>query len=228
MLYRGSVLVLGTVLVGACASTPEVEDENVDDGSAAVTRASTNMMYEGTCDFLRSCSRFSRGLPAGQVTWGCTGRGACDDDALWVAGPSRAHCGKTVRVCKGSLCTNAVVKDVSSARAWEGGPGVMRALGLPHGLRGQCSGYGGGRVTVEVQPAATTPDPSEPELASPPASTKTPATGGCVLANGEARADMTCVFGTDGAWYQCSQGSWYRGGDGSDGAIGPCASTYGL
>ena len=245
MLSRGGFLVVGAVLVGACSSAPAPDDEDVDDGSAAATRGSTNLMYEGTCDFLRSCSRFSRGLPRGQVTWGCTGRGACDDDDLWVAGPSRSHCGETVRICRGAQCTTAVVKDVSSARGWEGGPGVMRALGLAHGLHGQCSGYGGGRVTLEVQ-AGRGADPSEPDLAptptpsadpssppptktpSSPPPTKTPASGGCMLANGEPVDEMTCVLGKGGAWYQCSQGSWYVGGDGSTGAVGPCTSVYGL
>jgi hypothetical protein len=35
-------------------------------------------------------------------------------------------------------------------RDWEASNGVMEALGLPFGLTGRCSGYGGGRVTVKT------------------------------------------------------------------------------
>lgn len=138
-----------------------------------------NLQYEGTCEFLRTCSRFSRNLPEGQVTWGCEGRGACDDDALWVAGPTRSQCGKTVRICRGSRCTNALVKDVSVSRSWEASNGVLSALGLPFGLTGRCSGYGGGQVTVEVQSGGSQAgEPSTPLVPEPAEPGQTSSSGG--------------------------------------------------
>ncbi len=143
---------LGFAFLGACTAPPLGGEDVADsEGAASSGRQRVNLQYEGTCEFLRTCSRFSRNLPEGQVTWGCEGRGACDDDALWVAGPTRSQCGKTVRICRGSRCTNALVKDVSVSRSWEASNGVLSALGLPFGLTGRCSGYGGGQVTVEVQ-----------------------------------------------------------------------------
>ncbi len=137
----------------ACAAAPEGEeagDENSDTSADALTRKTVPLKYEGTCDFLRNCSSYSRNVPAGQVTWGCTGVGACSDTALWVAAPTRASCGKRVRLCKGAVCTTALVKDVSVSQDWEASNGVLDALDLPYGLSGRCSGYGGGRVSVTV------------------------------------------------------------------------------
>ena len=149
---------LFTFLSAACAAeTGDDFEEEMDGTESAITNKSVTLKYEGTCEFLRSCSRWSRGLPEGNVLWGCSAEnedhgnleyGACDDDELWVAGPTRAYCGKTAKICKGSVCVNAKVKDVSVSRDWEASNGVMAALGLPYGLTGQCSGYGGGRVKV--------------------------------------------------------------------------------
>jgi hypothetical protein len=55
-----------------------------------------------------------------------------------------------VRICRGSQCTNALVKDISVSRSWEASNGVLDAVGLPHGLSGRCGGYGGGSVTLTV------------------------------------------------------------------------------
>lgn len=150
----GSVVVV-TASFMACALPSEEggrgDEEAVGEAEDALSGArSVALKYEGTCDFLRSCSAYSRGLPAGQVKWGCTGVGACDDDGLWVAGPTRAQCGKKVRLCKGGRCTTAVVKDISVSRDWEASNGVLDALDLPHGLTGRCSGFGGGRVTATL------------------------------------------------------------------------------
>jgi hypothetical protein len=141
--------------IAACASASEsdatdddVAEETTEDG---LSTRSVSLKYEGTCEFLRSCSSYSRNLPPGNVTWGCTGVGACSDAALWVAGPTRSYCGKTVRLCNGSRCTNALVKDISVSRDWEASNGVLDALRLPRGLSGRCSGYGGGRVTLTVR-----------------------------------------------------------------------------
>jgi hypothetical protein len=99
---------------------------------------------------LRNCSTWSRDLPEGEVMWGCTGRGVCEDEGLWMAGPNRSYCWKQVEVCKNGNCTTATVKDVSVSRDWEASNSVMGAVGLPDGLAGRCSGFGGGRVTVKV------------------------------------------------------------------------------
>jgi hypothetical protein len=131
----------------ACSSSTLDEQPASTSKSALSTKL---LMYEGTCDFLRECSSFSRNLPAGQVQWGCEGVADCDDDDHWVAGPSHSYCGKTVTLCKGSMCTTARVRDVSSAQGWEASNGVLDALGLPHGLRGHCAGYGGGNVTITL------------------------------------------------------------------------------
>lgn len=151
------VVVAATSLASLAGCASEIPDEEYIGEEEGAATSSVSLKYEGTCEFLRSCSTYSRNLPAGKVSWGCTGVGACSDSALWVAGPTRAYCGKTVRICKGGTCTNALVKDVSVSRDWEASNGVMDALDLPHGLAGRCSGFGGGRVTVSTTAGASTP-----------------------------------------------------------------------
>lgn len=154
------VSLLSSVLVSACASEYDDADEEWEESEAEITGTrSVSLKYEGTCDFLRSCSVWSRGLPEGNVLWGCSAEntsrgddgsryGACSDEGLWVAGPTKAYCGKSVRICKGSTCINAKVKDISVSRSWEASNGVLSALRLPYGLTSRCGGYGGGKVTV--------------------------------------------------------------------------------
>jgi hypothetical protein len=108
----------------------------------------SSILFEGSCNFLHSCSSFSKKLPAGEVSWGCVGVKACSDTDHWMAGPSRAYCNKTVNICHGSTCTTGQVLDVSNAGAWEGSEGLLTALGLPYSLTGACSGTGGGMVTI--------------------------------------------------------------------------------
>lgn len=141
-----------SVLAVACvATTEEDEPQGSVDEALSTAKKSVSLMYEGTCEFLHSCSSWSRRLPAGQVQWGCGGT-SCDDNANWVAGPSRAYCNKTVKICKGTTCTNALVKDISVARGWEASNGVMDDLDMNHTVNvASCSGTGGGRVTVQVQ-----------------------------------------------------------------------------
>lgn len=213
----GFIALATTLAVAGCAS--ETLEEEVDDVEGASTRG-VSLKYEGTCEFLRNCSSYSRGLPRGQVTWGCTGVGACDDDALWVAGPTRSYCGKTVRICKGQRCTNALVKDVSVTRDWEASNGVLSALGLPYGLTGRCSGYGGGQVTVTVGGSSSTPPPSR--------STSNDDDCWSATLNDDV-AELTCVQSrSNRVWYQCKEGQWYRGVQGSEGPYGPCAATHPL
>jgi hypothetical protein len=155
------LIVLGStgLLIGAAGcAVDSTQDEEQGAGEETTgesedelrTLNNVPLKYEGTCDFLRSCSSYSRNLPAGNVTWGCTGVGMCSDSALWVAGPTRSYCGKTVRICNGTRCTNALVKDISVSRDWEASNGVLSALRLPYGLTGRCSGFGGGRVRISV------------------------------------------------------------------------------
>lgn len=130
---------------------------NVDDapnsssGSYAHTK-NIKIVYQGSCSFLHRCDSYSRPLPAGQVNWGCLGHGAvCIDSEHWASGPSRAYCGKTVKFCKGTTCTTAVIKDVSVSQDFEASQGVFDALGIGYGGGSTCSNTyisGDPRVTV--------------------------------------------------------------------------------
>lgn len=98
------------------------------------------IVYQGSCDFLHRCDRFSRNLPEGQVSWGCLGRpAACVDSDHWLSGPSRDYCGKTVKICKGSTCTTGKVMDVSVSRSFEASQGVLDAIGIGYGGGSTCS-----------------------------------------------------------------------------------------
>lgn len=122
--------------------------------ASSLVKASTGplvgsaILFEGSCSFLHNCSSFSKKLPAGEVSWGCVGVKVCSDTDHWMAGPSRAYCGKTITICHGSTCTTGQVLDVSNAGAWEGSEGLLSALGLTYSLTGACSGTGGGMVTI--------------------------------------------------------------------------------
>jgi len=104
-------------------------------GGSSVT---VSLLYEGTCAFLEKNSVWSKGLPAGDVLWGCDGQRPCSDSDPWMAGPSRSYCtkntGKPVTVCTSSgRCTAGTVRDTSNVKGWEAGNAVMKALGLPLG-----------------------------------------------------------------------------------------------
>lgn len=108
-------------------------------GNYSTTR-NISIVYQGSCSFLHRCDSYSRALPAGQVNWGCLGHGAvCVDSEHWASGPSRAYCGKTVKFCKGDVCTTAVIKDVSVSHDFEGSQGVFDALGIGYGGGSTCS-----------------------------------------------------------------------------------------
>lgn len=108
-------------------------------GNYSTTR-NISIVYQGSCSFLHRCDSYSRNLPVGQVNWGCLGHGAvCVDSEHWASGPSRAYCGKTVKFCKGSTCTTAVIKDVSVSHDFEGSQGVFDALGIGYGGGSTCS-----------------------------------------------------------------------------------------
>jgi hypothetical protein len=104
------------------------------------TTKNIKIVYQGSCSFLHRCDSYSRGLPAGQVNWGCLGHGEmCVDSEHWASGPSRAYCGQTVKFCKGTTCTTAVIKDVSVSHSFEGSQGVFDALGIGYGGGSTCS-----------------------------------------------------------------------------------------
>jgi hypothetical protein len=146
-----AVLSLSVLGVACVAPTDDEPDQGSTDEALSASPKNVSLMYEGTCAFLHNCSTWSRKLPVGEVQWGCGGT-TCDDDANWVAGPSRAYCNKTVKICKGARCTTAVVKDISVAKGWEASNGVMDDLGLGHTVDVEaCSGSGGGRVTVQLK-----------------------------------------------------------------------------
>jgi hypothetical protein len=109
------------------------------DGEYSTTR-NISIVYQGSCSFLHRCDSYSRNLPAGEVNWGCLGHGAaCVDSEHWASGPSRAYCGKTVKFCKGTTCTTAVIKDVSVSHSFEGSQGVFDALNIGYGGGSTCS-----------------------------------------------------------------------------------------
>lgn len=128
--------VFGAYLARAGATSPP---SGLRDGSYAHTQ-NISLIYQGSCSFLHRCDSYSRSLPDGQVNWGCLGHGAaCVDSEHWVSGPSHAYCGKTVKFCKGDVCTTAVVKDVSVSHNFEGSQGVFDALGIGYGGGSTCS-----------------------------------------------------------------------------------------
>jgi hypothetical protein len=121
-------------------------------GGTYSTTKNISIVYQGSCSFLHRCDSYSRNLPDGQVNWGCLGHGAvCVDSEHWASGPSHAYCGKTVQFCKGSVCTTAVIKDVSVSHDFEGSQGVFDALGIGYGGGSTCSNTyinGDAHVTV--------------------------------------------------------------------------------
>lgn len=148
-------------LTAAVACGAADGDEPQDNGIAHTDDelTSANLLFEGTCQFLRTCSTYSQGLPVGEVMWGCEGQGDCDDDDLWIAAPrngalgltQKKLCGRQVKLCKGSKCVVAKVRDKSiTASKFEGSAGVLSALGISHGVSGRCGGYGSGTVSISL------------------------------------------------------------------------------
>lgn len=124
---------------GRYLSRADAAPRSNGDGTYSTTR-NISIVYQGSCSFLHRCDSYSRNLPAGQVNWGCLGHGAvCVDSEHWASGPSRAYCGKTVKFCKGTTCTTAVIKDVSVSHDFEGSQGVFDALGIGYGGGSTCS-----------------------------------------------------------------------------------------
>ena len=153
LLTRAIALVAAASLAVAC--TASTEDNGEESSSAAGEDALTSprsvpLMYEGSCAFLHNCSAWSRKLPEGEVQWGCGGTD-CSDDDLWIAGPSHSYCNRKAKICRGTKCTTATVRDISDAHGWEASNGVLDELGLPHTVNvAACHGSGGGKVTVQL------------------------------------------------------------------------------
>jgi len=202
----------------ACAVPQAADEAPVGKSKDAL---STSLMYEGTCDFLRSCSSYSKELSPPQVTWGCEGVAECSDDELWVAGPSHAYCGRTMTICAGKTCTPVLVRDVSSAGGWEASSAVMDALGLPYGLLGKCSGYGGGHVSITsggtappMGQTAPPPSPEPPPDPNPPDPPPPDADAGAAHPDGPSCQDLydglycgsDYVNGDPDTLYECSYG----------------------
>jgi hypothetical protein len=155
---RALALLVAGLTTMACAVGPDEDDpvdaegeESTESTQQAAKTWSTTLYYEGSCEFLRTCSVYSRGLPQGQVSWGCTGKPAyCNDWESWVAGPSKSYCGKTVQFCNAAgKCMTAKVKDISEAGIWEGSKGLLNALdGKP--VDGTCKKRGTGAADVKV------------------------------------------------------------------------------
>jgi hypothetical protein len=156
LLARAFALVTAASLAVACTASSGDETDGTEDPASATgedaltSTRSVSLMYEGSCAFLHNCSAWSRKLPVGQVQWGCGGTD-CSDDELWIAGPSHSYCNRKAKICHGTRCTTATVRDISDAHGWEASNGVMDALGLPHTVNvAACNGGGGGKVTVQL------------------------------------------------------------------------------
>jgi hypothetical protein len=150
-------LAVGLVVGGVGCAVADEDAGPMTRTDQDLTRA--NILFEGTCEFLRACAPTSRGLSSPDVRWGCEGVAACNDDEPWVAAPSNGAlgisqtglCGRRLRFCNGAKCIVATVRDRSvSSDKFEASEGTMRALGLPFGLTATCTGYGSGRVTIDV------------------------------------------------------------------------------
>lgn len=153
------LLSAGLVSVSACGAAPEVEPGAEDDLSdieqapldeltlSAMATVNTTLYYEGSCAFLRRCSS---GAGAMGKTY-CNGYYTCSDTAAWVARPtsvSISKCGGTARICRGTRCVSAAIRDTSCCGHWEGNPAVFRALGLGYGDGSGCAGYGQASVSI--------------------------------------------------------------------------------
>ncbi len=161
-----AAIALVVALVPACAAAEDATEDPTGETSDELRVAgygANTLKYEGTFQFLRDCSSYSRNTPVGYVVWGCADAnvdtngdgaddyGTCSDTQLWVAAPTRACCNKTVHICKGTMCVDAKVKDVSVSKSWEASNGVFDGLDLAHGLSAKCSGFGSGKVTVTAK-----------------------------------------------------------------------------
>ena len=158
-------------VVAACSSAEDpgsggaASDEADQGGASSELRSDettrTTLNFEGTCDFLRQCSTFSRNPPPNMVQWGCEGWQVCSNEDFFVAAPKVVNvngrsvrpCGMRVEICRpggGGACVTGTVRDISDRAVWEASAGVFSALDLDHGLTSRCSGYGRAPVTLRL------------------------------------------------------------------------------
>ena len=109
--------------------------------------------YSGSCEFLGSCSLYSRAAwerNPGTIVTACNGRTSCEDGQLTIAAPRGGPpCGGRVRVCRKddpARCVDATVSDRNPG--YSASAGVAAALGwgphdryyAPLGNEGRCTG----------------------------------------------------------------------------------------
>jgi hypothetical protein len=152
-----SVLV-AVFLGGSGCALSFAEDLGPLERSDSGQLADANAVFAGSCEFLQTCG--NRGIPTGLALWGCEGLGLCDDEALWIAAPRNGGlglsqtglCGRTIRICRGLQCTNAVVRDRGhSDNRFELSRNVMKALGVKAAMTSSCGGYGSASVVFSLQ-----------------------------------------------------------------------------
>ncbi len=115
------------------------------------------MLWQGNWAYLVKCDSYSRSK--GRVVFFCDEKPSRSfvDDGAWIAVPrasfSRAMCGQSARVCKGTKCVVArVVEKSETAGKWEGSTAVLDALGVNTGSSGCSNSYGTATgVTVTFQ-----------------------------------------------------------------------------
>src|SRR5438445_341068 len=78
-------------------------------GSGADQLVAADLVFDGSCDYRRSCAARDGGEP--RVRWLCPGvPGRCADGELWLSAPAVAYCGKVVKICNQHfVCSFALV-----------------------------------------------------------------------------------------------------------------------
>ena len=159
--YAGTVgWAHGAYLKAAGASAGDADDADDDTPTGTFDGRSfsgVTMLWQGNWSFLVRCDSYSRAK--GRVVVFCdeTPSRSFVDDGAWIAVPranfSRALCGQSARVCKGSKCVVArVVEKSETTGKWEGSTAVLEALGADTGFSGCSSSYGTVTgVTVTLQ-----------------------------------------------------------------------------
>jgi len=157
--YEGSVGWAHGAYLKAAGGSASNDGEN-DPASGAFNGRSfsgVTMLWQGNWSFLVRCDSYSRAK--GRVVFFCDENPSRSfvDEGAWIAVPranfSRALCGQSARVCKGSECIVArVVEKSETTGKWEGSTAVLDALGAETGFNGCSSSYGSvGGVTVTLQ-----------------------------------------------------------------------------
>ena len=147
----------GAHLKVAGGSTVEEEEDAPSGTFNGRSFSGVTMLWQGNWSFLVRCDSYSRAK--GRVVFFCDENPSRSfvDEGAWIAVPrahfSRALCGQSARVCKGSKCVVArVVEKSETTGKWEGSTAVLDALGADTGFSGCSSSYGtASGVTVTLQ-----------------------------------------------------------------------------